>query len=239
MAINYKGPGFLAGCKKLLADLKPMTWKQRAEHIWMYYKEHMFIALVVLVIIIGIISMALSAGKEVLVSGVMVNISMTQEGRNYLERDYLEDLGGNKSTQSVNMYSADFSALEDAMYEEEQYSASQVLVGLVSGAKLDYMLLDQFGMEFYIRQDVYFDLREFFTEEEIADLDAAKLLIYAMEEGTVDRVPIAVDISGAEFVRENIGTEKKTFFAISGNKPDLEMCRDVYERIYKWQKPAK
>lgn len=238
MAINYKGPGFLAGCKKLLADLKPMTWKQRIEHIWMYYKEHMFIALVVLVIIVGAISMALSAGKETLVSGVMVNINITQEGRNYLEKDYFEDLGGDPNTQQVNMYYADFSALEDAMYEEEQYSASQVLVGLVTGAKLDYMLLDQFAMEFYIRQDVYFDLRRFFTEEELAELDAGKYVIYAMEEGSTDRVPIAVDISRLEFVKENISTEERTFFAISGNSPDLKMCRDVYERLQKWQKPA-
>lgn len=238
MAINYKGPGFWAGCKKLLNDLKPMTWKQRAEHIGMYYKEHMFIVLLVLMTIIAGVGMAMNAAKDVLISGVMVNIDITQEGRNYLEKDYFEDLGGDPNTQQVNMYSADFSALEDAVYEEDQYSASQVLVGLVTGAKLDYMLLDQFAMEFYIRQDVYFDLRDFFTEEELADLDAAKRVIYAMEEGTTDRVPIAVDISNAEFVKENISAEEKTFFAISGNSPDLKMCRDVYERIYKWQKPA-
>lgn len=238
MAINYKDPSFLDGCKKLLADLKPMTWRQRVDHIWSYYKPHMVVGLVILVAIIGVISMAFSAGKETLVSGIMVNISITPEGRNYLERDYFEDLGGNKGSQEISLFSADFSSLENGTYQEDQYSASQVLVGLVTGAKLDYMLLDQFGMEFYIRQDVYFDLREFFTEEEIADLDGNKRLIYAMEEGTTDRVPIAVDISEAPFVKEHISDEEKTFFAISGNTPDLEMCRDVYQRIYKWQKPA-
>lgn len=238
MAINYKDPSFLDGCKKLLADLKPMTWRQRVDHIWSYYKPHMVVALVILVAVVGTISMAFNAGKETLVSGIMVNISITPEGRNYLEKDYFADLGGNKNTQEINLYYADFSALENAVYEEEQYSASQVLVGLVTGAKLDYMLLDQFAMEFYIRQDVYFDLRDFFTEEELAELDAGKYVIYAMEEGTNDRMPIAVDISRLEFVKENISAEEKTFFAISGNTPDLKMCRDVYERLQKWQKPA-
>ncbi len=238
MAINYKDPTFREGWNRLMADLKPMTWKQRIDHIWSYYKPQLFIGLMVIVFLVGAVSMAFNANKETLVSGVMVNISMTQEGRNYLERDYLEDLGGNQNTQAVNMYYANFSSLEDATYTEDQYSASQVLIGLVAGAKLDYMLLDQFAMEFYIRQDVYFDLREFFTEEELAELDAAKLVIFAMEEGTTDRIPIAVDISNAEFVKENISDEEKTFFAISGNTPDLKMCRDVYERIYKWQKPA-
>ncbi len=238
MAINYKDPSFLDGCKKLLADLKPMTWRQRVDHIWSYYKPHMVVALVILVAVVGTISMAFNAGKETLVSGIMVNISITPEGRNYLEKDYFADLGGNKNTQEIDLYYADFSALENAVYEEEQYSASQVLVGLVTGAKLDYMLLDQFAMEFYIRQDVYFDLRDFFTEEELAELDAGKYVIYAMEEGTNDRIPIAVDISRLEFVKENISAEEKTFFAISGNTPDLKMCRDVYERLQKWQKPA-
>ena len=41
-----------------------------------------------------------------------------------------------------------------------------------------------------------------------------------------------------EFVKENIKDEQRIFFAISGNTPDLEMCRDVYNRIHAWKIPA-
>ena len=238
MAINYKGPGFRENFKKLLADLKPMTWKQRVDHIWTYYRPHMLVGLLVVVMLFGAINMGINANKKVLVSGVIVNISMTQEGRNYLEQDYLKDLGGDERKESVIVYSADFSSLEDAVYEDEQYSAAQTVIALVAGAKLDYMILDQFAMEFYIRQDVYFDLRGFFSEEELAELEAAGLVIFAQEEGKEDRMPIAVDISELEFVKENIKDEQRIFFAISGNTPDLEMCRDVYNRIHAWKIPA-
>lgn len=210
-----------------------MTWKQRIDHIWTYYKEHMFFAALILVVIIAIIGTVINAGKEVLVHGMMVNISITQEGYNYLDQDYFKDLEGNKYTESVQLSYANFSSLEDATYAEENYSAAMKLVGLVSGGHLDYIILDQFGMEFYIAQEVYLDLREFFTPEEITELEDR--LVYAQEEGKEERVPIAVDISDLGFVKDNIGTEEKTYFALGGNSPDLEMCRDVWERLHAWK----
>lgn len=236
MAINYKGPGFWQGVKTFFAELKPMTWKQRIDHIWTYYKEHMFFAGIILVLIIAIIGSAINASKDVLINGMMVNISITQEGYNYLDRDYFEDLNGNKYTESVQLSYANFSSLEDATYAEENYSAAMKLVGLVSGGHLDYIILDQFGMEFYIAQDVYLDLREFFTKEELTELES--YLIYAQEEGKEDRMPIAVDISDLSFVKDTIGTEEKTYFALGGNNPDLAMCRNVWQRLHAWKTPA-
>ncbi len=237
MAINYKGPGFWAGLKKLLSDLKPMTWKERIDHIWTYYKEHAFFAAVIITIIVAFISGAINASKEVLINGMMVNISITQAGYNYLDRDYFEDLGGNKRTQVVQLTYANFSSLEDAVYADDNYSSAMKLVSLVSGGHLDYIILDQFGMEFYISQDVYLNLREFFTEEEMTGLESR--LVYAQEEGTEDRIPIAVDISDLAFVKENITTEGKTYFALGGNNPDLEMCRDVWNRLHAWKSNEK
>ena len=233
MAINYKGPGFREGLKTFFSELKPMTWKQRIDHIWTYYKEHMFIAGMILVVIAAIISSAINASKENLIYGMMINISITQDGYNYLEGDYFEDLEGNKHTQAVRLSYANFSSLEDATYAEENYSAAMKLVSLVGGGYLDYIILDQFGMEFYIAQEVYLDLREFFTQEELDAL--GDRVIYAMEEGATERVPYAVDISDLAFVKENISTEEKTYFALSGNDPKLDMCRDVWNRLHAWK----
>lgn len=237
MAINYKGPGFWKGLKTFFSELKPMTWKQRIDHIWTYYKEHMFFAGIILMVIIAMIGSAVNAGKEVLINGIMVNISITQEGYNYLEGDYFEDLNGNKRTQAVRLNYANFSSLEDATYAEENYSAAMKLVGLVSGGHLDYIILDQFGMEFYIAQEVYLDLREFFSQEELDAL--GDRVIYAMEEGATERVPYAVDISELAFVKDTISKEKKTYFALSGNNPKLDMCRDVWDRLHAWKSEDK
>lgn len=232
MAVRYKGPGFKAGVKKLLADLKPMTWKQRLDHIWTYYKEYMWLAGVGLLVVCAIISSAINANKDVLVSGIMVNISIEQEGYDYLQSDYLRDLGG-KGNQVVELEYTNFSSLEDPTSTEDNYAAFMLVIGRVSGGYLDYMILDQFGMEYYIPQDVYLDLREFFTEEELKEMGSK--VIYAREEGQTESYPVAIDITDVPFIAENVGTEEKTYFALSGSTKRPEMCRDVWNRIHAWK----
>ena len=233
MIVKGERKSFKEGYQKLMADLKPMTWTQRIDHLWTYYKEYLWIAGVLLMLAIAFISGAINASKEVLVSGIMVNISIEQEGHNYLHTDYFADLGGEEGKQVVELDYANFSSLEDPTSTEDNYAASMLLIGKVTGGYLDYMILDQFAMEYYIPQDVYLDLREFFTEEELEELGSK--VIYAREEGQEESYPVAIDITEVPFVAENIGTEEKTYFALSGSTPRPEMCRDVWNRIHAWK----
>lgn len=218
---------------KLITDLKPMSWKQRIDHIWTYYKEVMFLALMGLVVVCAIVGSLINANREILSSGMLVNIAIDQRGYDYLSTEYFEDLGAKKGKQIVELDYANFSDLEDLSKSEENYTASMVLVGLVSAKRLDYMILDQSGMEFYIPQEVYMDLTQFFTAEELEELKDK--LIYAREEEEEEPIPVAVDISDLEYVKDNITTEGKIYFALSGSTQRPETCRDVWNRIHQWK----
>lgn len=232
--VKGKKTTFAEGWNKLMADLKPMNWKQRIDHIWSYYKEWMFLGALGLVVICAIVGSLINANREILASGMMVNISIEQEGYDYLSTEYFEDLGGKKGRQIVELDYANFSSdIEDLSKAEENYTASMVLVGLVSAQRLDYMILDQESMEFYIPQEVYMDLTQFFTEEELTKLKDK--LIYAREEEETEPIPVAVDISDLDYVKDNITTEGKIYFALSGSTQRLETCRDVWNRIHAWK----
>ena len=43
--------GITGGMKKLKADLKNMTWKQRWEHLWTYYRWVIIVAVMAVMII--------------------------------------------------------------------------------------------------------------------------------------------------------------------------------------------
>ena len=237
MLEKFKTSRFYLGWIKLKNDLKPMTWKQRIEHIWMYYKYYLWVVFLVGFTLSITATMLVSRSRETLVSGIMVNIYMEQEGYNYLSTDYLEDLGGNKKTQVAELTSVNFGDPLDPEEGENSYYSSQILVARVSGQMLDYILLDKFGFEYYASQEVYLDLREVFTEAELSALDAEGKVIYVMEEGATERVPVSIIITDTQYVKDNMHMEGDVYFALSGSTPRPEMCRDAYERILAWEKP--
>lgn len=222
--------------RKLGQDLKPMTFPQKLEHLWTYYKEYLWIVLFVIVMLCLPIVMLTAQSKEVLVSGMAVNVALKDEGIDYLTQDYLVRMEGEEGKQVAELTYSNFSSLEDPTSSEDNYGAMTILVARVSDGMLDYMLLDKFAMEYYILQDVYMDLREFFTEDEIAQL--GDRVITARQEDETEAWAVAVDITELDFVKDNIllkNKEDRVYFALSGNTQKSEICRDVWEYIHAWK----
>lgn len=220
--------------QELKADLKPMTFPQKLDHLWTYYKYYVLIAVVVLVFLAAIITGIVNASKEVLVSGMMTNVSMKQSGFHYLSDGYAEVLEA-KGNQVVELTSTNFEDLETSEDVEANYNAAQVLIARVSGGLLDYAIIDQMSFEFYLTQEVYLDLRELFTQEELQRLADADMLAYAKIAETGDTWPVAVKITNWDFTRDNVNTKGEIYFIVSGNSPDLEAVRGILEHMNNWE----
>lgn len=220
---------------KMMEIMKDMTFKQKLEHLWTYYKEWL------LVIFFGVLFIGLmftiieEQKKEVLVGGMMVNISIEQSAMNYMTTEYAQDLGAKNQYQVATVDYTNFGDPMDPENGENSYYASMILPSRVSGGMLDYIILDKYAMEYYITQDVYMDLREFFTEAEIEEMNKKGLVIYARQEDEEDAWAVAVKITDIPFVKENIKAEGDVYFALSGSSKKLDMCRDAWERIHNWQ----
>ena len=89
-------------------------------------------------------------------------------------------------------------------------------------------------MEYYITQDVYMDLREFFTQEELDQFAAEDRLVYAQEEGSEDKWVIAVEITDIPFIQDNLKSDSRVYFALAGNTEKLDTCRDMWQHILDW-----
>lgn len=224
------------GWAKEKERMAPMTGKQRVEHLWMYYSEYLWIAAVVLILVAALFSSVINLTfKKTVVTGMMVNFTIDQEGYNYLSEDFAQRIGAKKNRELVKLEYTAFDPLTEQANSEQSYYAAMTVVAEVSAEKLDYILLDKAGMEFYITQAVYMDLREFFTEEELAQLAAEDRLIYAQEEGSEDKWVVAADITELAFVQDNITSEGPIYFALSGSAPNRENCREIWEHIHAWQ----
>lgn len=236
--IKNKG-NFKKEWNKLKQQLKPMTWKERIDHLWTYYKEYLWIAAVVLILLGAMISSAINLSKNVVVTGMMVNFTIDQKGVNYLSEDYAEKIDADPFWDVVKVEYTVFDPLSDQSASEQNYYAAMTVVAEVSAEKLDYILLDKPGMEFYIAQDVYLDLTEFFTQEELDTFAKEDRLIYAQEEGSDHKWIVAVDITDTAFVQDNVTSEGPIYFALSGSTKKLDTCRDIWEHIHEWEPAEK
>ena len=79
--------------KELKEDMKDMTFGEKVDHLWTYYKIYLFLALVAIFMIVMVVNIAINASKKIVVSGMLANVEMTQEGYDYLTIDYFYVLG--------------------------------------------------------------------------------------------------------------------------------------------------
>lgn len=242
-------------------EMKPMTWKQRVDHIWTYYKEYIGLVALLLFVTVGLIS-SMITGQErrnSLVTGIMVNIVVDQEAKNYLTLDYAKHMG--VAETKVKLENTDFSDLTTDL-SEENYNASMIIVNEVSAKMLDYMIMDKLAMEFYTAQEVYLDLREFFTLEELQQFAANDQLVFCLEEDTAAGLtqealyelqmraltpegaeidgcwPAAVKITDMEYIKENVLNEGDIYFAMAGSSQKFEEVRSIWEFMKAWKKAA-
>ena len=221
------------GFAALREALKPMTGMQRIEHIWNYYKELILIALIVVFLIVVAIISLVNAGVEVLFSGAFANVDLSADGLEYVQDDYYDRLGG-KKRQEVRLTATYFEELLGSVSDfDYNYNSAMGIVAMVTAESLDYMVMDEVALKFYLSQDIFMDLSEFFTEEELEKY--ADRLVYLEANDSEERYPIAIHIEDTAFAKDCMEPGKTVFFALIANTQRPELCRDFWEYLLAWE----
>lgn len=237
--------------KELLADLKPMTFWQKVDHLWSYYKEYLLVVFLIGIVVAIIISSLLNARKQYVFQGMMINITMTAEGSRYLTDDLLAALGDGSKNQHVLFDYTNFKSLEDPTSGEDNYNATMVMIARVSAGQVDAALVDQLALEFYMGQEIFGDLRTCFTEEQLAAM-GDDVWHVIMDDGTGEEepeedeetqpaeqdkgIPMAICVSDMPFFRECAPNNKAIYLVVSCNEPDREAVQGLWAHLNAWSK---
>ena len=215
--------------KTLKKNLEGMTFGEKVDHIWTYYKE-VFLVVVLAGIILYVFGWTIFAPKkEVVFGGVLCNVPMKQDCYYYLTETYQQKIGiGDK--EKIDISSLSFTRPAVVGEVDNSYRQSMSLISMVEAKTVDYMMLDQYAMEFYISYEIYLDLREIFTVEELEGW--GDKVIKAQPEGG-EAYPIAIDITELPFIKEAVG--QQVYIAFAGNSERLDLCRDIWEYILAWK----
>lgn len=221
--------------REFIATLRPMTWRERMDHIWTYYKEIILIAAVVIILLSSIVSNALKPRLEVRMAGYLANITLSEDGSAYLKEDYLSHLGGSADSQTVVLSSTYFGGEDYLTNMEANYNAALAPVLQVTAQEVDYMLLDEIALEFYLSKAFFMDLRQLLNEEELQQLELTYYQPVDIDEKPVgESYPVAVDITGTAFAQGCAKDAKKVYFVAVANGPNKDDIRNFWEYLNSW-----
>ena len=255
---TFKDTKFYKEIQALRREMKDMTWKQKIEHIWTYYKEYIIVGGVFLIITGGLIGSMLTR-VDPLVTGIFVNLNVDQKGMNYVSTDYAEHIGvGKKEIKVESAYFED----PDMVFTDENYYAMAIVENEVSAQMLDYLIMDQMAMDHYAGREIYMDLRkvlpleelqalaeqdliEFCVESEYANLteeeEMALQVLCLTEEGAGIEYfwPSAIKITNLDFIKDFVTKDGDIYFAFASNTEKIEATRAIWEYINAYKSKAK
>ena len=211
--------------------LKPMTFTQRIDHIWTYYKAIVLVVVVLAMVPVGLI-VSCAGKKDVRFAGMVVNMDMRKDGVTYLTDDLSAKLGANPKKETVDVLA---NAFESSASEiDGNYNAAMSTIGRISAGALDYLIMDKLSMEFYILQEIYLDLREIFSQEEL-DAFGDKVIKITPEDDQNTQIPVAIDISDTTFAKDCLSEKAEIYLAFVGNPERTGEYRAFWEYLLAWE----
>jgi hypothetical protein len=97
----------------------------------------------------------------------------------------------------------------------------------ISNKTMDYFLVDSAALSCYFNEEILMDLRQLFTEEELAQMEES--LVYVLYEETGEKIPMAINVTDSAFVTNRLNFEGAAYLGFTANTPRVETCRIFYD----------
>lgn len=204
--------------------------------VWKQSKWTLIIAALILVALF-LFQQGSLFGNKLLIMGAGMNVELTEEGAAWLREALTEKLRGpegfDAQYESATMY-----PFSDQDKLNENYYLLENILDLCRRDSLDYFVMDQVALENLIPQQLFLDLRNFFTEEELTQWHDSFIWAVAVEEGKeadMDaRVPIGLRLDNVPFFQE-CAPGQQLFFGISKQSSRITQLRVLWDHILSWE----
>ena len=198
--------------RKLKEVLAGMTFRQKVDHIWTYYKWLLAPIALAVLLIWFVANIVINNRTEILYSGALVNVTVSDEGIDYLSDDWFETLQGEEGKQRVDLMFATFDVNNTISLQLDAGSYTKVTAA-VTARELDYVITEYTGFEYCVGSSAFAPLTDVLPAQTLAGLE--EQLIYLEDEsGTY---PVALDITQTAFARECISGTECVYLAFPGN----------------------
>lgn len=196
--------------------------------------ELAFIAFIaVIVIVLLIFSFEGKDDKEVIFGGVLANTDVNAAGRDYLTDGVLGLFDGDGNTQKAALTFTTFTSTSDIDRINGAYNAAMEPIAMIEKGDLDYIIMNEDAMMFYMTQYALADLREIFSEEELNALGDRVIYLEMEKEGT--REPVAIRSGDFAFFQDCVDVREPVFTAFTGPSQACADMRAFWEYLMEWE----
>lgn len=182
--------------------LSKMTYKQKKEHIWTYYKIPIIATILIVAGIIGTILMIKANDYENVFYVAIVDGKLTKDanGNDPLSLGFQEYLGIDGKEQRLqfdNNYTLTYTtALDQDPYLSAQKLQARMAAGNTDGFLADYSIINGFSTG---ADSSLMDLQELLSPEEFEKVKD-RIIYFTMDDGT--RIPNAIDMKDSKLTNE-------------------------------------
>ncbi len=217
---------------QLKVDMKTMTFGQKVEHIWSNFKEYILVFAGLSIFIISYAVMLLTA-KDTAMAGMMLNLTLTEEGEQYITQEFLPVIDADPETEEIMLAQREYVDDPDSDHIESNTATYTQLCALVEAKGLDFLITDKYGMEYCIALGVYMDLSEILSDEELAAWEGK--LYYGQWEDTAESIPCVLDISDTAFAKDHLKSKDQVYLGFVTNTTHMEDCRSFLDFLMEYE----
>ena len=201
------------------SKLQPMTWRQRLDYFWTYYKIHTFLLIGCIALLISYCAAQNHANKEVLISGVFINTDTSAAGYDHLSEDYWQYCGAN-ADQRVDIIETLIIDFSHGDVSSDTSDKIMQMDALIATASLDYMILDETALEFYAPQELCMDLTQVLSADQLEQYGENLVSVFGLEHQ--EDYVAALDISESSFAQMYGLSQKPSYLVFLFNTPHPE-----------------
>lgn len=213
--------------RELKQTLATLSWKEKIEHLWIYYKHVLLIAGAIGFAIWFVIHIVASSNQVTLLTGTALNVYITDEGQTEIKQVLTQNgqLEGEAFLDEFPYLDTYF--LELGFVDEQ---TATYLVTRISAQNLDYMLLDQAVLD-VLGINYFIDMREIFPEEALARWP----LVYKEDPESGESIPVGLDITQTAFAKEYLFQTGNLYMTATAGTIHQEAFAQLADYLLTWE----
>jgi hypothetical protein len=192
--------------------MENMTFKEKADHIWTYYRLHI-IGTILLVLFVGSIISGIVNKKDYVLDISLLGSSVNNEKIDAFQQDITRTIIGNDKKKTALV---EFMYFDKDKQDEMMMATMQKLAAMVATGSIDVMILDKDAFDTFCSQDMFLKLDEVpgFNSLNTKDM---KLLTSKNSDGAEGKY--AIDISDNQSLKDlGYDTKNKVLTIVASSK---------------------
>lgn len=194
--------------------LSRMTWEQKKEHIWEYYKIPIIAVAVLIAAVIGIVYMFRLNDYENVLYTVVTDggIQGMDKKEDRLTTEFTEYLGIDGKKERV-YFDNNYTLTYTNSVDQDPYISAEKIMTQIAAGSIDALITDKSNLRGFSTTDesAFIDLTTCLTDEEFNKV-SDYVIYYKLSDGT--ELPVALDLTATRLVTDMGLSVKNPCFAI-------------------------